>query len=80
MCDVCGKEVPAGTGKREEVGVSGAMCPAPMAFHDDCWERASQMWQPDPDSYCEVDPLFPETAQWVEQQQEEDLRQRDHQS
>jgi len=23
------------------------------------------MWQPDPDSYCTVDPLFPETGQWV---------------
>jgi hypothetical protein len=77
MCDVCGREVPPGTGRREEVGVSSAMCPAPMAFHDECYEQASQMWQPDPDSYCEVDPLFPETAQWVELQQAEEARRRE---
>lgn len=77
MCDVCGREVPPGTGRREEVGVSGAMCPAPMAFHDDCWERASQMWQPETDSYCEVDPLFPETAQWVALQQQQEAQQRE---
>ena len=74
MCDVCGREVPEGTGHREEVSVSGAMCPAPMAFHDECWATASVMWQPDPDSYCEIDPLFPETAQWVEEQQKLDNR------
>lgn len=77
MCDVCGREVPTGTGRREEVGVSGAMCPAPMAFHDECWERASQMWQPETDSYCEVDPLFPETAQWVALQQQQEAQQRE---
>lgn len=77
MCDVCGREVPPGTGRRDEVGVSGAMCPAPMAFHDQCWERASQMWQPETDSYCEVDPLFPETAQWVALQQQQETQQRE---
>lgn len=77
MCDVCGREVPPGSGRREEVGVSGAMCPAPMAFHDECWERASQMWQPETDSYCEVDPLFPETAQWAELQQQQEAQQRE---
>ena len=50
------------------------MCPAPMAFHDECWSMASQMWQPDPDSYCEIDPLFPETAKWVEEQQKQDTQ------
>lgn len=74
MCDVCGREVPPGEGHREEVGVAGAMCPAPMAFHDECWEQASKMWQPDPDSYCEVDPLFPETANWVALQQQQDAK------
>lgn len=54
--------------------MSGAMCPAPMAFHDECWQRASEMWRPDPDSYCEIDPLFPETAQWVAEQQRQDTQ------
>ncbi|HET7487238.1 MAG TPA: hypothetical protein VFJ85_04870 [Acidimicrobiales bacterium] len=74
MCDVCGTEVPPGEGHREEVGVSGAMCPAPMVFHDECWAQASAMWQPDPDSYCEVDPRFPETAQWVAMQQQQEAQ------
>lgn len=60
--------------------MSSAMCPAPMAFHDECYERASQMWQPETDSYCEVDPLFPETARWVELQQAEDARARENQN
>lgn len=72
MCDVCGREVPPGKGHREEVGVSGAMCPAPMAFHDECWELASHMWAPEPDSYCEIDPMFPETAHWVVEQQQQE--------
>ncbi len=65
MCDVCGAEVPPGEGHRAELAVSGAMCPTPMAFHDECFEQASHLWQPDPDSLCTVDPLFPETAQWT---------------
>lgn len=60
--------------------MSSAMCPAPMAFHDECYERASVMWQPEADSYCEVDPLFPETAQWVELQHAEEARQRETRS
>ncbi len=50
------------------MAVSGAMCPTPMAFHDQCYETAQALWQPgadDPDSTCTVDPLFPETAQWT---------------
>lgn len=65
MCDVCGREVAPGEGHREELSTGASMCPTPMAFHDECWERAKDMWQPDPDSLCVVDPLFPETAQWT---------------
>lgn len=64
LCDVCGQPVPAEEAYRAELSVAGAMCPAPMVFHPPCYERASVLWQPDPDSYCTVDPLFPETAQW----------------
>ena len=64
LCDVCGQPVPPEEAYRAELTVSGAMCPSPMTFHPPCYERASSLWQPDPDSYCTVDPLFPETAQW----------------
>lgn len=65
MCDVCAQVVPSDEAVREELSVAGAMCPAPMVFHKECYERASELWQPDPDSYCTVDPMFPETAQWT---------------
>ncbi|HET9443006.1 MAG TPA: hypothetical protein VFO65_06765 [Acidimicrobiales bacterium] len=65
LCDVCGHEVPEGEGYREEVSVGSSMCPTPMSFHQECWEQASQLWQPDPDSLCAVDPRFPETGQWM---------------
>ncbi|MDQ6726117.1 MAG: hypothetical protein M3066_08145 [Actinomycetota bacterium] len=65
QCDVCGKDVPADDRVKSELSVAGAMCPAAMTFHTACFEQASAMWQPDPDSYCTVDPLFPETGQWV---------------
>ena len=71
MCEVCAQVVPPGEGVRAEMSVSGAMCPSPMLFHEECYEKASELWQPDTDSYCTVDPEFPETAQWTlpEQQQ-----------
>ena len=65
QCDVCGQNVPADDMIKTELTVAGAMCPTAMTFHTGCYEKASSMWQPDPDSYCTVDPLFPETAQWV---------------
>ena len=65
QCDVCGRDVPADDVIRTELTVAGAMCPTAMTFHTACFEQASSMWQPDPDSYCTVDPLFPETAKWV---------------
>ena len=68
QCDVCGKDVPPGEGHREELSAGASMCPTPMAFHDQCWELAKDMWQPDQDSLCVVDPMFPETSQWSEAQ------------
>ena len=65
QCDVCGQNVPADDMVKTELTVAGAMCPTAMTFHTACYEQASVMWQPDPESYCTVDPLFPETAQWV---------------
>jgi len=65
QCDVCGKEVPAGEAVKSELSVMNAMCPTAMTFHRTCFESAAALWQPDPDSYCTVDPLFPETGRWV---------------
>ncbi|MDQ4133588.1 MAG: hypothetical protein M3179_10380 [Actinomycetota bacterium] len=65
-CDVCGRVVDdPNDAHRAELTVSGAMCPSPMVFHKACYEKASSMWQPDPDSYCTVDPEYPETGQWT---------------
>ena len=64
-CDVCGLDVFAGEVYKAEVSVEGAMCPTPMTFHQACWEKASAMWEPDPDSYCIVDNEYPETQQWT---------------
>lgn len=64
LCDLCGAEVPPDEGHRAELSVGASMCPTPMAFHDQCWVQASHLWQPDPDSTCTTDPLYPETAQW----------------
>lgn len=65
QCDVCGLNVAADDMVKSELSVLGAMCPTAMTFHKGCFEQASSMWKPDPDSYCTVDPLFPETGQWV---------------
>jgi len=71
MCDVCGRVVDdPNDAVRAELTASGAMCPSAMTFHQACYERASSMWQPDPESYCTVDPLFPETGQWNQAQAE----------
>ena len=71
MCEACAQVVPPGEGVRAEMSVSGAMCPSPMLFHEKCYELASALWQPETDSYCQVDEEFPETMQWTlpEQQQ-----------
>ncbi len=65
QCDVCGRDVPADDMVKSEFTVMGAMCPTAMTFHTACYAQASSLWEPDPDSYCTVDPLFPETGQWV---------------
>lgn len=78
MCDVCGLDVPAGEGVSSEVSVAGAMCPTPMAFHKACFEEASKMWTPDPDSYCLVDDRFPESQQWDKLQAEADKAEATH--
>ncbi len=63
-CDVCGTEVDAAEAVRAELTVGEMMCPTAMIFHPACHERASHMWQPDPDSYCTTDDKYPETQQW----------------
>lgn len=65
MCDVCGGEVPPEEAVTADLSAADAMCPSPMVLHKACRDQASAMWQPDPDSYCTVDPEFPETAQWT---------------
>jgi hypothetical protein len=65
LCDACGQVVDPAEAVKAELTVSGAMCPSPMTFHPACYEQASVLWQPDPDSYCTTDPLFPETGQWT---------------
>lgn len=62
---MCGLDVAPGDMVKSEFTVMGAMCPTAMTFHTACHEQASSMWQPDPDSYCTVDPEFPETGRWV---------------
>lgn len=70
LCDVCGVDVPPDEGVRAELSVGGAMCPTAMVFHDACYEQARHMWEPDPESSCSFDPLFPETGQWTPQPQD----------
>ncbi len=76
-CDVCGREIAPEDLHTEELTVNGPMCPSPMNLHRACYEAASSMWYADPDSYCNVDPLFPETAQWNEMQRQADQAPRD---
>lgn len=71
LCDICGGEVPAAEAQRVELTAASAMCPTPMVLHQDCYERASALWQPDPESYCVVDKEFPETQQWTQPQDAE---------
>ncbi|MGH9183163.1 MAG: hypothetical protein ACRDZ9_05030 [Acidimicrobiales bacterium] len=68
LCDVCGGEVDPSEAQRAELSVGSMMCPTAMVFHPACYEQASDLWQPDPDSTCTVDPAFPESGRWVEAQ------------
>jgi hypothetical protein len=65
ICDVCGLPVPEEEAFKAEVSCSQSMCPSPMTMHKTCFQQASDMWQPD-DSYCGIDPDFPEMATWLE--------------
>lgn len=64
QCDVCGQAVAPEEAYRAELSAAESMCPAPMTFHRGCYEQASEMWKPDPDASCAVDPDFPEMAAW----------------
>ena len=66
LCDVCGAEVDPAEAVKTELAAANAMCPTPMTFHPHCYQQASAIWEPDTDSYCAVDPEFPETAQWTQ--------------
>jgi len=64
-CDVCGQDI-SGESVRAELSFGeGAMCPSPMTMHKECHEKASALWQPDPDSVCVNDTMFPETQKWT---------------
>jgi hypothetical protein len=65
QCDVCGLDVPADDMVKAELVINNAICPTAMTFHTACYEQASVLWKPDPDSYCTADPLFPETSKWL---------------
>ena len=67
QCDACGLPVAPEDAFRGELAVGDMMCPAPMLFHKACYEKASELWKPDPDSYCTVDSEYPETAQWSQE-------------
>lgn len=64
ICDVCGLPVPPEEAVKTEVSASQSMCPTSMTLHQACYEKASGIWQPD-DSYCGIDPDFPEMAEWL---------------
>lgn len=67
VCELCGGKVTAADkdARREDLSIGGAMCPTPMTFHAECYEKASEVWKPDEDSTCTVDPEFPETQRWT---------------
>ncbi|MGH9277488.1 MAG: hypothetical protein ACRD12_05205 [Acidimicrobiales bacterium] len=66
ICDVCGQVVTPEDCYETELTASGATCPTAMSLHQACYEAASAIWVPeDPESTCNVDPLYPETAQWT---------------
>lgn len=70
ICDVCGQVVTPEDCYQTELTASGATCPTAMSLHQACYEAASAIWVPeDPDSTCNVDPLYPETGQWTYGQQ-----------
>lgn len=72
-CDMCGQPVSKDDYITTELTAQGATCPTTMTLHQACYEAAASLWVPeDADSTCNVDPLFPETAQWTYAQAEAD--------
>ncbi|MDQ3305749.1 MAG: hypothetical protein M3535_07160 [Actinomycetota bacterium] len=63
-CDVCGQAVATDEAVHEEMSVGPMLCPTAMTFHVACYERAASIWSPD-DSFCGLDPDFPEMADWA---------------
>lgn len=65
LCDVCGHEVADEEAvASSDLAIGDLTCPTAMVLHPACYERASALWRPDPESTCLVDPNFPETQQW----------------
>jgi hypothetical protein len=67
-CEACGLDVaPDEAVTREMTFGEEAMCPTPMSFHPECFERSRELWYEPAESLCSVDPEFPETARWLDQ-------------
>lgn len=64
-CDMCGQDISGKTIRAELSFGEGAMCPTPMTMHEKCYEKASELWQPDPESTCVIDREYPETQKWT---------------
>ncbi|HVM12701.1 MAG TPA: hypothetical protein VM287_00020 [Egibacteraceae bacterium] len=69
-CEACGLEVAPDEAVQAEMTFGeAAMCPTPMSFHPQCFERAGDVWFESGDSLCSVDPEYPETGRWLDQPQ-----------
>lgn len=70
-CEVCGSNVDAGEAVRAELAVGDMICPTAMVFHPACYDKALELWAPNPDSLCTIDTEFPETQQWTPRDEDE---------
>lgn len=67
-CEACGLEVPSNEAVQAEMTFGeAAMCPTPMSFHPQCYERARDLWYEPDEALCSSDPEFPETGRWLDQ-------------
>lgn len=65
VCELCADEVAPEDAYRAELSVGDLMCPTPMTFHRECYDRAAEIWEaPSPDMTCTFDAEFPETQNW----------------
>jgi hypothetical protein len=64
LCELCAGYVDVDDAYRAEMAVGDLMCPSPMTFHRECYEKASEIWEPGDDAMCGYDPEHPETGQW----------------